>query len=52
MGDRGEDMQQRTTGRNRSQVAAIRTEPSWCALYPVSHRVAPNVRDRNVVWQR
>ena len=27
MGDRGEDMQQRTTGRNRTWVAAIRTEP-------------------------
>ena len=27
MGDRGDDMQQRTTGRNPSRVAAISTEP-------------------------
>ena len=41
MGDRGEDMQQRT------RVAAIRTEPIWYALYPVSYRGAPihNVSD-------
>ena len=39
--ERGEDMQQRTTGRNRTRVAAIRTEPLWYALYPVNHQGAP-----------
>ena len=29
MGNRGEDMQQRTTGIIRTRVAAIRTEPIW-----------------------
>ena len=32
MGDRGEDMQQRTTGRIQIRVAAIRTEPIWYAV--------------------
>ena len=34
MGDRGEDMQQRT------RVVAIRTEPIWYERYPVSYRDA------------
>ena len=39
MGDRVEDMQQMTTGRTRTRVAAFRTEPIWYALYLVNHRV-------------
>ena len=34
MGDRGEDMQQRTTGRNRTRVAAIKTEPLMVRALP------------------
>ena len=33
-------MQQRTTDRIRTRVTAIRTEPIWYALYPVSYRGA------------
>ena len=42
MGDREEDMQQGWTqirkdpGRIRTRVAAVRTEPIWYALYPMS----------------
>ena len=32
--ERGEDMQQRTTGRIRTRVAALRTGPIWYALHP------------------
>ena len=32
MGDRGEDMQQMTTGRIQIRVAAVRTVPTWYAL--------------------
>ena len=42
MGDRGEDMQQMTTGRNRTRVAAIRVRVyGGCSLSPVSHRGDP-----------
>ena len=41
MGNRGEDMQQRTPGRNRTRVIAIRTEPVWDAFYPVRHQGTP-----------
>ena len=41
MGDRGEDMQQMTTGRILTRGAVFRTEPIWYALCPVSHRGAP-----------
>ena len=40
MGDRGEDLQQRTTGRIQAWVTAIRTEPVWSALYPVRYQGA------------
>ena len=36
MVDRGEDMQQKTTGKIQTRVAAFRTGPIWYALYPVS----------------
>ena len=29
----------RTTGRNQTQVTAVRTGPYWFTLYPVKHRV-------------
>ena len=41
MGDRGEDMQQRTTDRIRTRVAVFRTGPIWCAFYPGSHLGIP-----------
>ena len=34
MGARGEDMQQRTTGRNRTRVAAIKTAPLMVRTLP------------------
>jgi hypothetical protein len=46
MGDRVEDMQQMTTGRTQTRVAAFRTEPIWHVLYPVSHRATPV----NMTW--
>ena len=36
-----ENIQQRTTGRIRTRVAAIRTEPTLYALYQVNHQGAP-----------
>ena len=48
MGDRGEDMQQSTKGRNQTRDTAIRTEPEWYALYPVSPKTAPFCKKRNV----
>ena len=41
MGDRGEDMQQMTTGRKRTRVTLVRTELILYTLYPVSHQGAP-----------
>ena len=34
MGDRGEDMQQRTTGRNQTRVAVIRSVPYGNGTHP------------------
>ena len=48
MGDTGEDMQQITTSRIRTWVAAFRTEPGWYALYPVSYRGAPTITQISV----
>ena len=42
MGDRGEHMQQMTTGRTRTRVAVFRTEPIWYALYPVNQQGVPH----------
>ena len=36
-------MQQRTTGRNQTRVAAIKTVPTWYAPYPLRHRAAPYI---------
>ena len=47
MGDRGVDMQQSTTGKIRTRVTAVRTEPIWYALYPVSYRGAPFINNLN-----
>ena len=41
MGDRGEDMKQMTTGRIRTRVAALRSQPIWYSLYPVSQQGSP-----------
>ena len=41
MGDRGEDIEQMTTGRTRTRVAAFRTEPIWYVFYLVSHQGSP-----------
>ena len=30
-------MQQRTTGKNQSTVAVVRTGPQWYGLYPVNY---------------
>ena len=46
MGDRGEDMQPRTTGGSRTQVAAIRTGPIGYALDPMSSWGSP------IQWKR
>ena len=43
MGDRGEDMQQMTTGRIGTRVAAFWSEPIGYALSPVSHLDAPRL---------
>ena len=34
-------MHQKTTDRNRTPVATVRTGPKWYALYPVNHLDAP-----------
>ena len=42
-------MQQRTTGRNLTRVAAIRAEPLRYALHPVCHRVRPRTVFFNLI---